>query len=135
MVHFEVIGRKEIVWDSATTEDDRVIDETKTPAGDGTYLIPQPIVEHSGELGDGFKVGNPTSSGSASGPDEAYEGPRADTAVALPGQTTTIRMKFDRSGLYVWVSQRKKIFLSTKLIELAYLTTQIISLHLSIVIS
>ena len=103
LVHFEVLGRRNIVWDSATTPDDRSINETvKSPAGDGTYLIAQPIVQHSGDLGEGFRVGNPTSSGSASAPEGVYEGPRSDTVTALPGQVTTIRATFDRYGLYVW---------------------------------
>jgi len=103
VVNFEIISRRSVVWDSATTEDDRSIDTSVTsPAGDGTYLIARPQVEHTGDIGEGFRIGNPTSSGSVEAPEEFYEGPRSDTVAALPGQVTTIRATFDRYGLYVW---------------------------------
>ena len=53
LVHFEVIDRQEIRWDSHTTEDDRVIpnDVFDTPAGDGTYLVTQNVVQHTGDIG------------------------------------------------------------------------------------
>ncbi len=62
LVHFEILGREEITWDSHTTEDDRVIpnDDYATPAGDGTYLVSQPVVQHNGLLGDGFRIVNLT---------------------------------------------------------------------------
>ena len=54
LVHFDIMGRQEIVWDSHTTEDERVIpnDTYATPAGDGTYLESQPTVQHNSVAGD-----------------------------------------------------------------------------------
>jgi len=52
LVNFEILDRKEIVWDSATNEEDRVLDPATTPAGDGTYLVTQPTVQHNSVAGD-----------------------------------------------------------------------------------
>lgn len=69
LVFFEVVDRYQVTWDTATTEEDRVIDITAgaQPDGNGTYLIPQPVVQHNGAIGEGFRVGNPT------------KGPKIDT--------------------------------------------------------
>ena len=70
LVHFEVLGRQEIVWDSATNEEDRVLDPAgitaPAPNGDGTYLVTQPTVQHNSVAGDpatygmGFRIVQPT---------------------------------------------------------------------------
>ncbi|MBT8208280.1 MAG: multicopper oxidase domain-containing protein, partial [Acidimicrobiia bacterium] len=49
LVNFEILGRKEIMWDSATTEDDRVLDPND--ATSGTYLVTQPTVQHNSVAG------------------------------------------------------------------------------------
>ncbi|MEJ2637424.1 MAG: multicopper oxidase domain-containing protein [Calditrichia bacterium] len=46
LVHFEVLGRREIKWDSATNEDDRVLDPDEDDEINGTYLVSQPVVQH-----------------------------------------------------------------------------------------
>jgi FtsP/CotA-like multicopper oxidase with cupredoxin domain len=110
LVHFEVEGREEIVWDSHTTDDDRVIpnDTHNAPAGDGTYLVTQPTVQHNSVAGDkdtygmGFRIMNPMKGAVVDMPDEYVENAPKDMVTALPGQITRIRAKFDKPGRYVW---------------------------------
>jgi FtsP/CotA-like multicopper oxidase with cupredoxin domain len=108
LVHFEVVGRQAIVWYSNTLEDDRVLPRTEAdgivvnPAGDGTYLMTQPVVQHNGLLGNGFKVVNPTSGGPVDAGPEYVENAPKDMVSALPGQITKIRCTFDKPGRYVW---------------------------------
>jgi FtsP/CotA-like multicopper oxidase with cupredoxin domain len=108
LVHFEVVDRRKIIWDSRTNEDDRVlggIDPDDDNDMDGTYLVEQPVVQHNGELGSGFKVVNLTIDEVASiDPGHMYvdaDSPK-DTVAALPGQVTRIRATFDKPGRYVW---------------------------------
>ena len=104
LVHFEILGRQEIVWDSHTTEDDRLIpnDSHAEPAGDGTYLVSQPVVQHNGLLGDGFKIVNNTYGSAVPQPDGYVENAPKDMVTALPGQITRIKATFDKPGRYVW---------------------------------
>jgi FtsP/CotA-like multicopper oxidase with cupredoxin domain len=106
LVHFEILGRQEIVWDSATNDDDRVLDPTgataPTPNGDGTYLISQPVVQHNGLLGNGFKIINRTYGPVVPQPNEYVENAPKDMVTALPGQITRIKATFDKPGRYVW---------------------------------
>jgi FtsP/CotA-like multicopper oxidase with cupredoxin domain len=104
LVHFEVLGRQEIVWDSHTTEDDRVIpnDQYGAPANDGTYLVTQPVVQHNGALGEGFRIVNLTFGPAVPQPPEYVENARKDIVTALPGQITRIKAHFDKPGRYVW---------------------------------
>jgi len=112
LVNFEILGRQEIVWDSATTEDDRVLDPTgmtaPVPIGDGTYLLAQSTVQHnsvagdSGTYGMGFRIANPTSGAAVSQPDGYVENAPKDMVTALPGQITRIKAVFDKPGRYVW---------------------------------
>jgi FtsP/CotA-like multicopper oxidase with cupredoxin domain len=104
LVHFEILGRQEIVWDSHTTEDDRVIpnDVYATPAGDGTYLVTQPVVQHNGLLGNGFRIVNKTHGAAVPQPAEYVENAPKDMVTALPGQITRIKATFDKPGRYVW---------------------------------
>jgi len=104
LVHFEILGRQEILWDSHTTEDDRVIpnDGYATPAGDGTYLVNQPVVQHNGLLGNGFRIVNQTYGAAVPQPAEYVENAPKDMVTALPGQITRIKASFDKPGRYVW---------------------------------
>jgi spore coat protein A len=126
LVHFEVLGREEVVWDSNTvevgdllldgtiaTEDDetRVIPNAKAlaPANDGTYLVVQPTVQHNSVAGDettygqGFKIVNPTKTGvDLPQPAEYVENAPKDMVTALPDQVTRIKAHFDKPGRYVW---------------------------------
>ena len=104
LVHFEILGRQEILWDSHTTEDDRVIPNAMyaTPAGDGTYLVNQPVVQHNGLLGTGFKIMSKTYGPLVAQPAEYVENAPKDMVTALPGQITRIKATFDKPGRYVW---------------------------------
>ena len=104
LVHFEILGREEIHWDSHTTEDDRLIPNElyDAPFGDGTYLVSQPVVQHNGLLGDGFKIMNKTYGPVVPQPTEYVENAPKDMVTALPGQITRIKMTFDKPGRYVW---------------------------------
>jgi len=112
LVHFEVLGRQEIVWDSATNAEDRVLDPTGAtapmPNNDGTYLVTQPTVQHNSVAGDpitygmGFKIVNPTKVGSIEKPAEYVENAPKDMVTALPDQVTRIKATFDKPGRYVW---------------------------------
>ena len=104
LVHFEILGRKEIVWDSNTLEDDRVIPNAvhAAPAGDGTYLVTQPVVQHNGLLGNGFKVMNKTYGAEVPQPAGYVENAPKDMVTALPDQITRIKATFDKPGRSVW---------------------------------
>ena len=112
LVNFEILGRQEIMWDSATNEDDRVLDPdgvtTPAPNGDGTYLVIQTTVQHNSVAGDpatygvGFKIVNPTYGLIVPQPAEYVENAPKDMVTALPGQITRIKATFDKPGRYVW---------------------------------
>lgn len=108
LVHFEVLGRQEIMWDTNTTDEDRVLPRTEldgtvvNPAGDGTYLVTQPVVQHNGLLGNGFKIMNKTYGAAVPQPAGYVENTPKDMVTALPGQITRIKATFDKPGRYVW---------------------------------
>jgi FtsP/CotA-like multicopper oxidase with cupredoxin domain len=108
LVHFEILGRQEIEWDTTTDEDDRVLDPdgvtAPAPNGDGTYLVAQPVVQHNGLLGDGFRIVNLTYGAAVDlGAVEGYvENAPKDMVTALPGQITRVKARFDKPGRYVW---------------------------------
>ncbi|MDH3303348.1 MAG: multicopper oxidase domain-containing protein [Acidimicrobiia bacterium] len=84
LVNFEILGRHEI--------------------GAGTLVVEQPVVQHNGLLGQGFRIVNPTL-GAAVNPDdypEYVENAPKDMVTALPGQVTRIKATFDKPGRYVW---------------------------------
>jgi hypothetical protein len=103
-VHFEILGRQEIKWDTHTTEEDRVIpnDAYNTPAGDGTYLVTQPVAQHNGDLGEGFRIVSLTYGDEVTELDGYVENAPKDMVTALPGQITRIKATFDKPGRYVW---------------------------------
>ncbi len=103
LVNLEIVDRREMRWDSATNEDDRVLDPNGTPPnGDGTYLLSQPVVQHNGTLGHGFRLAGHTIGGVVDPGDEYVEDAPKDLVMALPDQVTRIRATFDRPGRYVW---------------------------------
>ena len=103
LVHFEVVGRKAIKWDT-NANDDGFIPGGSSPAGDGTYLEEQPVVQHNGTLGNGFKVVNATFDGPYIDPGDEYVDATSpkDMVTARPGEVTFIKAKFDKPGRYVW---------------------------------
>jgi spore coat protein A len=104
LVNFEILGRQRIKWDAHTTADDRVIPNSKhdTPAGNGTYLVTQPVVQHNGELGTGFKIMELKYGRDVREMDEYVENAPKDMVTALPDQITRIKATFDKPGRYVW---------------------------------
>lgn len=109
LVHFEVVGRQELLLDSHADEDGLILDGF-SPAGDGAYKIMQPAVQHNSVGGDpatygiGFRIaGQEFAYGPAvSKPDVIVENTPKDMVTALPGQITRIRAHFDKPGRYVW---------------------------------
>jgi FtsP/CotA-like multicopper oxidase with cupredoxin domain len=110
LVNFQVVSRHAIVWDSRTNDDDRVldVDPDSDPSPDGTYLVEQPVVQHNGLLGTGFRVINLTYDSNAPvDPNDGASGPYVENAPkdmvsALPSQVTVIKTTFDKPGRYVW---------------------------------
>jgi spore coat protein A len=111
LVHFEVLGRQEINFDSNADEDGFIPDES-SPAGDGAYLVPQPTVQHNSVAGDpatygkGFRIMGSNLEASYGAvvpqPVEYVENAPKDMVTALPGQITRIKATFDKPGRYVW---------------------------------
>lgn len=79
LVHFEVMNRQRFKADS----------------------IEQPVLQHNGAYGVGFRLENIKTIGRAEGPD-ASEQTRRDMVMALPGEVTRIKMTFNKPGRYVW---------------------------------
>jgi spore coat protein A, manganese oxidase len=105
MVHFQVIRRQLITFDSAANEEGEIeLHEGQVPAGDGTYTTDHPLLQHDGSLGEGYIVVNPTYGEEvdlATLPEYVTNFPR-DMVVALPGQVTTIKVYFDKPGRFNW---------------------------------
>jgi FtsP/CotA-like multicopper oxidase with cupredoxin domain len=80
LVHFDVLDRKEF---TAT-------------------VIDQPVVQHNGEEGQGFRLANIVIGATVSQPDGYVENAPKDMVTALPDQVTRIKMTFDKPGRYVW---------------------------------
>jgi FtsP/CotA-like multicopper oxidase with cupredoxin domain len=80
LVHFEVLDRQEFTAD----------------------VVSQPIVQHNGTLGNGFRLENIVL-GDPVDPDPVYvENSPKDMVTALPDQVTRIKATFDKPGRYVW---------------------------------
>ena len=103
LVEFTIVSRKTITFDSLGNEYGEV--EDGNVAGDGTYTADMALVQHDGTIAEGYMVYNPTEGELVDDPTlkehYAEEFP-LDSVVALPGQITTIRAKFDRPGRYNW---------------------------------
>ena len=79
LVHFEVLNREGFTADS----------------------IEQPVLQHNGTFGVGFRLENIVTDGIIRAPD-ASEQTRRDMVMALPDEVTRIKMTFDKPGRYVW---------------------------------
>ena len=112
LVHFEVIERRQINWDS-NANDDGFMPLGVTPADNGIYLESQPTVQHNSVAGDlstygaGFRIVHPSNPDDAYGPvvtpGPAYvENTPKDMVSALPDEITRIKATFDKPGRYVW---------------------------------
>jgi spore coat protein A, manganese oxidase len=102
LVFFQILGRNAIVWDSATTEENRVLDDPELANGDGTYLVEQPVVMHDGSIGKGLRVVNPTKGEAIPRPPGYFEFAPKNVAVSPPNEITRIKAHFDKAGEYNW---------------------------------
>jgi hypothetical protein len=86
LVHFEVVSRHEISFDTAvytqattTGEFNSVLDlDPFPPQGDGIFVTEQPIVQHNGKLGTGKKIVYPSGCLPPNSPSSCYN----STAIA-----------------------------------------------------
>ncbi len=80
LVHFDVLDRQAFTAD----------------------VIQQPVVQHNGKQGVGFRLENITLGAMIDKPAEYVENTPKDMVTALPGQVTRIKAHFDKPGRYVW---------------------------------
>ena len=82
LVNFEILDRQEYAAD----------------------IVDQPVVQHNGLLGQGFRLENIVLGASVDldGDDGYVENAPKDLVTALPGQVTRIKATFDKPGRYVW---------------------------------
>ncbi len=77
-------------------------DATPTRQWFDANVVDQPVVQHNGLLGQGFRLEDITP-GDPVDPDPEYvENAPKDMVTALPDQITRIRVTFDKPGRYVW---------------------------------
>jgi len=80
LVNFEIEGRQEYAAD----------------------VVPQPVLQHNGLTGNGFRLENIVLGADVPTPAGYVENAPKDMVTALPGQVTRIRATFDKPGRYVW---------------------------------
>jgi FtsP/CotA-like multicopper oxidase with cupredoxin domain len=114
-----------IAWHSATTEnpalDDTEIWEIYNATGDAHPVhlhlvnfevldrreftadaVEQPVLQHNGEVGVGFRLENIVVGAPVPAAAEYVENAPKDMVTALPEQVTRIKATFDKTGRYVW---------------------------------
>jgi spore coat protein A, manganese oxidase len=104
-----VIRRHKLVFDS--NADDDYVCETGRGSVDGICLEVQPLVQHDGSIGVGYRAIIPSDMKYVYNMAEQVELSDAfvsgnagnkDVVAALPGQVTVIRATFRKRGKYVW---------------------------------
>jgi FtsP/CotA-like multicopper oxidase with cupredoxin domain len=65
-------------------------------------VTPQPVVQHNGSVGQGFRLENISVGATVPQPAGYTENAPKDMVTALPGQVTRIKATFDKPGRYVW---------------------------------
>jgi FtsP/CotA-like multicopper oxidase with cupredoxin domain len=65
-------------------------------------VIPQPVVQHNGAVGNGFRLNNIVLGALVNAGPEYVENAPKDMVTALPDQVTRIKVTFDKPGRYVW---------------------------------
>jgi FtsP/CotA-like multicopper oxidase with cupredoxin domain len=80
LVNFEILDRQEFTAD----------------------VIEQPVLQHNGTFGVGFRLENIALGASVPQPSGYTENAPKDMVTALPDQVTRIKATFDRPGRYVW---------------------------------
>ena len=68
----------------------------------GADAIEQPVRQHNGEEGVGFRLENIVLGAAVADATEYVENAPKDMVTALPGQVTRIKATFDKPGRYVW---------------------------------
>jgi FtsP/CotA-like multicopper oxidase with cupredoxin domain len=79
LVHFDILDRRPFIAD----------------------VIEQPVIQHNGAEGVGFRLENVSLVGKKRGAADTEKAPK-DMVMALPGEMTRIKMTFDKAGRYVW---------------------------------
>jgi spore coat protein A, manganese oxidase len=99
------VERKEIKFDTQAIN--RICGERG--AVNGVCLETKATTQHDGAKGVGYKALIPINNANAYGASVTVDssfvterGQYKDTVIALPGQVTRIRAKFDRRGRFVW---------------------------------
>jgi len=80
LVNFEILERREFAAD----------------------VVDQPVLQHNGLLGNGFRLENISIGADVPTPYGYVENAPKDMVTALPGQVTRIKATFDKPGRYVW---------------------------------
>jgi FtsP/CotA-like multicopper oxidase with cupredoxin domain len=80
LVKFEILDRREFTAD----------------------VVDQPVVQHNGLLGAGFRLENILLGDEVPAAEEYVENAPKDMVTALPDQVTRIKATFDKPGRYVW---------------------------------
>jgi len=80
LVHFDILDRQEFSAD----------------------VIDQPVLQHNGLLGMGFRLENIALGAMVTTPEGYVENAPKDMVTALPDQITRIKATFDKPGRYVW---------------------------------
>ncbi len=80
LVHFDILDRQAFTAD----------------------VVQQPVVQHNGTLGQGFRLENIVLGANVPQPAGYVENAPKDMVTALPGQVTRIKTTFDKPGRYVW---------------------------------
>lgn len=65
-------------------------------------LVPQPVVQHDGAIGEGARLMDIALGDQVPAPPGYIENAPKDVVIALPGQVTRIKATFDKPGRYVW---------------------------------
>jgi FtsP/CotA-like multicopper oxidase with cupredoxin domain len=80
LVNFEILDRQEFI----------------------ATVVDQPVVQHNGVLGNGFRLEGIQLGNAVAQPTGYVESAPKDMVTALPGQVTRIKATFDKPGRYVW---------------------------------
>jgi spore coat protein A len=107
LIQFVVVERQTILWNKVVdvSGDDPHICPADPADSDGTCLEQQAVVMHDGAVASGYKIVNKTTDPTPVSKDsygQYGEVGESDIVIANPNEVTTIQMKFDKVGRYVW---------------------------------
>ncbi len=75
--------------------------EVMNREGYSADVIEQPVLQHNGAVGTGFRIENIVLDGNVRAPEPAERAPK-DMVTALPEEVTRVKATFDLPGRYVW---------------------------------